>query len=59
MRGYNTAVELCAKICKEHGWNPKAKLSNRMYLISSHKEGNLAGLSSNHGDPNHVWNRFG
>ena len=59
MRGYSTAVELCAKICKEHGWNPKAKLSNGMYLISSHKEGNLAGLSSNHGDPNHVWDRFG
>lgn len=59
MRGYATAVALCAKICQEHGWNPKAKLSNGMYLISSHKEGNLAGLSSNHGDPNHVWDRFG
>ena len=59
MRGYATAVELCAKICQERGWNPKAKLPNGMYLISSHKEGNLAGLSSNHGDPDHVWSRFG
>lgn len=59
LRGYRTAVELCANICRRYGWNPKAKLSNGMYLISSHKEGNLAGLSSNHGDPNHVWDRFG
>ncbi len=59
LRGYQTAVELCASICKRYGWNPKAKLPNGMYLISSHKEGNLAGLSSNHGDPNHVWDRFG
>lgn len=58
-RGYQTAVELCAKICKERGWNPKKKLGNGMYLISSHAEGNRAGLSSNHGDPDHVWHRFG
>lgn len=58
-RGYWTAVELCAKICEEHGWNPQEKLSSGLYLISSHYEGNLAGLSSNHGDPDHVWRRFG
>ena len=39
LRGYNTAILLCAKICKERGWNPTAKLPNGMYLISSHNEG--------------------
>lgn len=46
LRGYNTAVQLCAKICKERGWDPEARLGNGMYLISSHNEGRLAGLSS-------------
>ena len=59
MRGYNTAIMLCAKICKDRGWNPTAKLPNGMYLISSHNEGRLAGLSSAHVDPDHVWSRFG
>ena len=59
LRGYHTAVELCADICGRYGWNPKAKLKNGMHLISSHREGNLAGLSSNHGDPDHIWKRFG
>ena len=59
LRGYNTAILLCAKICKERGWEPLAKLSNGMYLISSHNEGRLAGLSSAHVDPDHVWGRFG
>lgn len=58
LRGYNTAVLLCEKICKERGWDPLAKLSNGMYLISSHNEGRLAGLSSAHVDPDHVWSRF-
>lgn len=58
LRGYNTAVLLCAKICKERGWDPLAKLGNGMYLISSHNEGRLAGLSSAHVDPDHVWGRF-
>lgn len=59
MRGYQTAVELCAKICKERGWNPKKKLSSGLYLISSHDEGRRKGLSSAHVDPSHVWDRFG
>ena len=59
LRGYNTAVLLCAKICKERGWDPEARLGNGMYLISSHNEGRLAGLSSGHVDPDHVWERFG
>ena len=59
LRGYNTAILLCAKICKERSWNPLAKLGNGMHLISSHNEGRLAGLSSAHVDPDHVWSRFG
>lgn len=58
LRGYNTAVLLCAKICKERDWDPLAVLDNGMYLISSHNEGRLAGLSSAHVDPDHVWGRF-
>ena len=56
---YKRQILLCAKICKERGWNPLAKLGNGMYLISSHNEGRLAGLSSAHVDPDHVWSRFG
>ena len=58
-RGYDTAVQLCAEICKRHKWNPKAKLPSGLYLISSHDEGRRAGLSSAHVDPTHVWDRFG
>ena len=58
-RGYQTAVLLCADICKRYGWNPQAKLPSGLYLISSHDEGRKAGLSSAHVDPTHVWNRFG
>ena len=59
LRGYNTAVELCADICKRCGWNPQAKLPSGLYLISSHDEGRRAGLSTAHVDPTHVWDRFG
>ena len=59
LRGYHTTVQLCAKICKERGWNPLTKLGNGMPLISSHNEGRLAGLSSGHVDPDHVWSRLG
>lgn len=59
MRGYRTAAELCAFLCKWYGWNPQAKLGNGMYVISSHAEGAAAGLSSNHADPAHIWSRFG
>lgn len=59
LRGYNTAVLLCADICKRYGWSPVDKLPSGLYLISSHDEGRRAGLSSAHVDPTHVWNRFG
>lgn len=59
MRGYNTAVLLCADICNRYGWDPTAKLSNGLYVISSHDEGRRAGTSSAHVDPEHIWPRFG
>lgn len=59
LRSYQTCVELCASICKRKGWNPNTKLSNGLYLISSHNEGRLLGVSSAHVDPDHVWSKFG
>lgn len=59
LRGYNTAVLLCADICRRYGWNPSAKLANGLYLISSHDEGRRAGVSSAHVDPTHVWPQIG
>lgn len=59
LRGYQTAVELCADICKRYKWNPQSKLPSGLYLISSHDEGRRAGLSTAHVDPTHVWDRFG
>ena len=58
-RGYETAVLLCADICKRYKWDPTSKLSNGLYLISSHDEGRRAGLSSAHVDPSHVWSSAG
>ena len=59
MRGYNTAVLLCADICKRYGWDPESKLPSGLYLISSHDEGRRAGLSSAHVDPTHIWEPLG
>lgn len=59
LRGYNTAVLLCADICNRYGWNPTAKLANGLYLISSHDEGRRLGVSSAHVDPTHVWTKIG
>lgn len=59
LRGYDTAVLLCADICKRHKWDPLSKLPNGLYLISSHDEGRRAGLSSAHVDPTHVWTSLG
>ena len=59
LRGYNTAVLLCADICNRYGWDPTAKLPNGLYLISSHDEGRRAGVSSAHVDPTHIWPKIG
>lgn len=58
LRGYNTAVLLCADICNRYGWNPTKKFSNGLYLISSHDEGRILGLSTAHVDPTHLWYRI-
>lgn len=59
LRGYDTAVLLCAEICKRRNWDPYKKLDHGLYLISSHDEGRIAGVSSSHVDPTHIWSRFG
>ncbi len=58
-RAYNTAVQFFALKCKEYGWNPQEKMSNGLYRVYSHDEGRRAGLSTNHVDPTHIWNRYG
>lgn len=58
-RSYQTAVLLCADICRRYGWDPLTKLSNGLYLISSHNEGRLNGTSSAHVDPSHIWPKIG
>ena len=59
LRGYRTAIELCADICRRYGWDPQTRLSSGLYLISSHDEGRRAGLSSSHVDPTHIWPKIG
>ncbi len=59
IRGYENAVVLCADICKRYGWDPLKKLDSGLYLISSHDEGRIAGLSTAHVDPSHLWPRVG
>lgn len=58
-RGYQTAVLLCADICKRYKWDPTKKLPSGLFLISSHDEGRQAGLSSAHVDPTHIWPSLG
>ena len=52
MRTYNAAVELFAYLCKEYNLNPLTD-------ITGHKEGHTKGIASNHGDPDHLWFKFG
>lgn len=48
---YNTAVELVAKLCKEHG----ISVDN----VVSHSEAHDKGIGSNHADPEHLWKGLG
>lgn len=48
---YKNAVEVLAKVCLERGIDPAN--------IISHKEGHAKGIASNHGDVEHIWDRFG
>ena len=51
---YKTAVDLFAYLCKKYSLDPLKE-----GVIISHKEGHSRGIASNHGDPEHLWNRFG
>lgn len=48
---YKESTELCADICKRHGWNAN--------VIVSHKEAHAKGYASNHGDIDHWLKVFG
>lgn len=52
LRTYNSAVELFAFLCKEYKLDP-------LKDIVSHAEGHKRGIASNHGDPEHLWKKFG
>lgn len=49
---YQEAVELCAYLCKEYGFDPVTQ-------IICHSEGYLQGVSSNHGDVMHWFPKHG
>ena len=51
---YKHAVELFAYLCKQYGLNPLQD-----GVIISHSEGHKRGIASNHGDVEHIWNKFG
>lgn len=53
-RTYDTAVQLFTRLCKEFNLDPLAD-----GVIVSHKEGHKRGISSNHADPEHLWNQLG
>lgn len=54
LRTYKAAVELFAMLCKQYDLDPMAD-----GVIVSHKEGRARGIASNHGDPDHIWKKFG
>lgn len=51
---YANAVELFAYLCKQFNLDPLAD-----GVIISHAEGHKRGIASNHGDPEHIWKKFG
>lgn len=54
LANYKNAVEYFALRCKEFGFDPL-----KDGVVISHKEGHARGLASNHGDPEHIWSKFG
>lgn len=56
---YQTAVEYTAYLCQKFGLNPLAKTADGVPVVFSHREGALLGVSSNHGDPAHLWDKYG
>lgn len=55
---YKTAVEYTAYLCKKYNFNPLAK-NYGVPVVFSHREGALMGISSNHGDPDHLLKKYG
>lgn len=51
---YANAVQFFAYICNQYGFDPID--SN---VLMSHHEGHVRGIASNHGDVEHIWNKFG
>lgn len=51
---YKTAVELFAFLCGQYKLDPL-----KDGVIISHSEGYKRGIASNHGDVEHLWNKFG
>lgn len=54
MRTYKAAVELFAYLCDMYSLNPLGD-----GVIVSHCEGHKRGIASNHGDPEHIWKKYG
>ena len=54
IRTYNSAVDLCAKLCKDYSLNPL-----ETGVVVSHAEGYKRGIASNNADPTHLWARLG
>ncbi len=52
-RTYDAAVELFAMLCGKFHLDPLGD-----GVIVSHKEGNVRGIASNHGDPEHLWTQL-
>lgn len=51
---YANAAALFAELCRQFALDPLAD-----GVIISHKEAHARGLASNHGDPEHLWSKFG
>ena len=51
---YANAAALFAELCQQFKLDPLAD-----GVIISHKEGHQRGSASNHGDPEHLWSKFG
>lgn len=54
VRTYEAAVELFAMLCKKFGLDPLAD-----GVVISHREGPARGITTNHGDPEHLWKGLG
>lgn len=54
LAAYATTVELAASLCNEYGFNPLDKKE-----LTSHSELHEMGYASNHGDPAHLFSRYG